>query len=93
MSKYTTASEDLMIAALLREREGYVAFGKKDRVKAVDEELKRRGWEDPEAKKQPPKERAGRESQQATADDAKPAVKAEAVPAKKAAEARKSTGK
>jgi hypothetical protein len=72
MSKYTTASEDLMIAALLREREGYVAFGKKDRVKAVDEELKRRGWEDPEAKKQEPKGRAGRESRQTTADDAKP---------------------
>jgi hypothetical protein len=69
-------TEDPMVAALLREREGYVAFGKKDRVKAVDEELKRRGWEDPEAKKQPPRERAGRESQQSKADDSTPAKKA-----------------
>jgi hypothetical protein len=78
MSKYTTASEDLMIAALLREREGYVQFGKKDRVKAVDAELKRLGYEPepekakPEPAKQEPKGRAGRESRQTTADDAKP---------------------
>jgi hypothetical protein len=70
-------TEDPMIAALLRERAGYVQFGKKDRVKAVDAELERLGWEDPEKakpepEKQEPKGRAGRESRQTTADDAKP---------------------
>lgn len=34
-----------MIAALLVEREGYVRFGKKDRVAAVDEELAKLGYE------------------------------------------------
>lgn len=65
-------SEDPMIAALLREREGYVAFGKKDRVKAVDEELERRGWTDPDEK---PKGRASRDSKQATADDSREQAK------------------
>jgi hypothetical protein len=55
-----------MIAALLRERAGYVQYGKKDRIKAVDAELERLGWEDPEKEK--PKGRAGRESQQNKAD-------------------------
>jgi hypothetical protein len=59
-------TEDPMIAALLRERAGYVQFGKKDRIKAVDAELERLGWEDPE--KAAPKGRAGRESQQNKAD-------------------------
>ena len=87
------ADDKNMIAALLREREGYVQYGKKDRVAAVDAELKRLGHE-PEPEKAEPKERAGRESVQVTADDAKPALKAaEAVPAKKATEARKVTGK
>lgn len=36
---------DTMIAALLREREGYVAQGKDDRVAQVDEQLKLRGHE------------------------------------------------
>jgi hypothetical protein len=59
-------TEDPMIAALLRERAGYVQFGKKDRIKAVDAELERLGWEDPEKEK--PKGRVGRESQQNKAD-------------------------
>jgi hypothetical protein len=68
---------DPMIAALLRERAGYVQFGKKDRIKAVDAELERLGWEDPEKEKpepekQEPKGRAGRESRQTTADDKTP---------------------
>jgi hypothetical protein len=58
-------SKDPMIAALLREREGYVAFGKKDRLTAVDAELKRRGYDEPKAE---PKERVTRESKQTTAD-------------------------
>lgn len=57
-------SKDPMIAALLREREGYVTFGKTDRVEAVDAELKRRGYEE----KSEPKERAPRASKQTTAD-------------------------
>lgn len=36
---------DTMIAALLREREGYVARGLDDRVAEVDEQLKLRGYE------------------------------------------------
>lgn len=72
-------SDDPMIAALLREREGYVAFGKKERVKAVDEELKRRGHE-PESDEKPkadekPKGRASRDSKQATADDSREQAK------------------
>ncbi|WP_425244847.1 hypothetical protein [Streptomyces sp. NEAU-NA10] len=37
-------TEDTMIAALLREREGLVQLGKKDRVAQVDEQLKLRGY-------------------------------------------------
>lgn len=55
-------SEDPMIAALLREREGYVQYGKDDRVKAVDAELKRLGHKD----KSEPKGRTSRQSQQKT---------------------------
>jgi hypothetical protein len=65
------ADDKRMIAALLEERVGYVRFGKKDRVKAVDAELKRLGHE-PEPEKQEPKGRAGRESRQTTADDKAP---------------------
>jgi hypothetical protein len=65
-------TEDPMIAALLRERAGYVQFGKKDRIKAVDAELKRLGHEPDEPEKAGLKERAGRESRQTTADDKTP---------------------
>ncbi|MFK0155377.1 hypothetical protein ACIQVK_25290 [Streptomyces sp. NPDC090493] len=37
-------TQDTMIAALLREREGYVQRGLKDRVAQVDEQLKHRGY-------------------------------------------------
>jgi hypothetical protein len=69
-------TEDPMVAALLEERRGYVQRGDKKRIADVDEQLKLHGYEDPEAKKQPPKERAGRESQQSKADDSTPAKKA-----------------
>ena len=41
------ATEDPMVAALLREREGYVGRGMDDRVAQVDEQLKLRGAEPP----------------------------------------------
>jgi len=41
------ATEDPMVAALLREREGYVTHGQADRVAQVDEQLKLRGVEPP----------------------------------------------
>lgn len=40
-------TEDPMVAALLREREGYVGRGMDDRVAQVDEQLKLRGVEPP----------------------------------------------
>lgn len=42
-------TEDTMIAALLREREGYVQRGLDDRVAQVDEQLKLRGHTPPAA--------------------------------------------
>ncbi|MDX2515466.1 hypothetical protein PV355_09970 [Streptomyces stelliscabiei] len=46
---------DQMIAALLREREGYVRYGRTDRVRAVDEQLMLYGY-DPEAGFEPPRQ-------------------------------------
>ncbi|MFF0510961.1 hypothetical protein [Streptomyces sp. NPDC004250] len=40
-------TEDTMIAALLREREGLVQRGLDDRVKQVDEQLRLRGYKQP----------------------------------------------
>lgn len=40
-------TDDSMIAALLREREGYVQRGLDDRVAQVDEQLALRGYEQP----------------------------------------------
>ncbi|WP_411132707.1 hypothetical protein [Streptomyces sp. 030-HV] len=37
-------TEDAMVAALLREREGYVRLGQDDRVALVDEQLRLRGY-------------------------------------------------
>lgn len=42
-------SNDDYTEALLRERQGYVNDDKPDRVKAVDAELKRRGYKGPKA--------------------------------------------
>lgn len=48
-------TEDTMIAALLREREGLVQRGLKDRVAQVDEQLKIRGYKrTPAGKGKPP---------------------------------------
>jgi hypothetical protein len=73
------ADDKQMIAALLEERRGYIQRGDKKRVADVNEQLKLRGYEEPEEEKakpepakQEPKGRAGRESRQTTADDAKP---------------------
>lgn len=54
-----SAQQERYVAALKREREGYVQAGKKDRVKAVDAELKRLGVE-PDPQEQSPKGRARR---------------------------------
>lgn len=66
-------TEDPMVAALLREREGYVGRGMDDRVAQVDEQLKLRGVEPPDAGKSstpqsrstPPKGRRTRGTEQA----------------------------
>lgn len=66
-------TEDPMIAALLREREGYVGRGMDDRVAQVDEQLRLRGAEPPTAPKSeapmspstPPRGRRARSTEQA----------------------------
>lgn len=47
----SSQTEDSMVAALLREREGYVTRGMDDRVAQVDEQLKLRGAEPPKEDK------------------------------------------
>lgn len=61
-----SGTTDRNIAALLREREGYVLYGKPDRVEQVDADLKRRGYvaQSDDA----PKERKTRAGKQSTAD-------------------------
>lgn len=54
-------STDPMIAALLREREGYLRMGKTERVAAVDEQLALRGYteaetDQPQGRSTPPKQ-------------------------------------
>lgn len=46
---------DPMVAALLREREGYVLRGMKERAAQVDEQLKLRGYKPPAKKAAPVK--------------------------------------
>lgn len=65
-------TEDPMVAALLREREGYVGRGMDDRVAQVDEQLKLRGHEPqaagnsaPSSRSTPPKGRRARSTEQA----------------------------
>ncbi|MEU6098964.1 hypothetical protein [Streptomyces sp. NPDC047079] len=48
------ATEDPMVAALLREREGLVQSGLTDRVADVDEQLRQHGVEPPTDKKTEP---------------------------------------
>jgi hypothetical protein len=57
-------TKDPNIAALLRELEGYVLYGKDDRAEQVRADLKRRGYKFPDDE---PKGRATRASKQATA--------------------------
>lgn len=45
------ATEDPMVAALLREREGLVQSGLTDRIASVDEQLKLHGYKPPTAEK------------------------------------------
>lgn len=66
-------TEDPMVAALLREREGYVVRGMDDRVAQVDEQLRLRGHKPPADDKSggpasrstPPKGRRARGTEQA----------------------------
>lgn len=51
-------TEDPMVAALLRERAGYVVRGMNDRVDQVDEQLKLRGVEPPADDKPAPASRS-----------------------------------
>jgi hypothetical protein len=64
-------SDDAQIAALLRERVGYVRYDKPERVKAVDAELERLGYEaedKPAKKSAAPRNRTAPEGRQSTAD-------------------------
>ncbi|MFJ8023361.1 hypothetical protein [Streptomyces sp. NPDC096311] len=60
-------TEDTMVAALLREREGLVQRGLKDRVAQVDEQLKLRGYKPPRGG------RAGRPAEKKADDTQAPA--------------------
>ncbi|WP_030387066.1 hypothetical protein [Streptomyces sp. NRRL S-241] len=74
-----------MIAALLREREGYVSKGQEDRVRQVDEQLEHYGYEEtPEPRTREPQGRTARAS---TTADAKPPAKTAASSKAKAAAA------
>lgn len=57
-------TKDPNIAALLRELEGYVQYGKDDRADQVRADLKRRGYT---FKEEQPKGRSSRAGKQATA--------------------------
>ena len=61
MNKEQTAK---WIKSLETERAGYLRSGKKDRARAVEEQLKSYGWTDPDA----PRGRASVEAHKATAD-------------------------
>lgn len=54
------ATEDPMVAALLREREGLTQSGLTDRIASVDEQLKLHGYEPPTDKKSAPAAPASR---------------------------------
>lgn len=48
-ARAAAASSDPMVAALLRERDGYVQLGLEDRVAQVDEQLRLRDYSPPAA--------------------------------------------
>jgi hypothetical protein len=84
------ARDENMIAALKRERAGYVAVGDEDRVRQVDEQLAHYGYKpDGDSEQDGPKGRTG--TPQQTADQGKTpskraAKKAAAAPPPKTAE-------
>lgn len=68
------ATEDPLVAALLREREGLIQSGLTDRATQVDEQLKLHGYEPadektgsakPSSRSTPPKGRRARSTEQA----------------------------
>jgi hypothetical protein len=62
-------TDDGMIASLLRERQAYIQRELPDRVKQVEAELKRLGYEDKPAKKAAaPANRTAPEGRKSTAD-------------------------
>ncbi len=67
-------NSDAHVAALKRERAGYLARGLEDRAKMVDDELRKYGAaEEPKSSGEKPAGRATRQQRQATADETKPA--------------------
>ena len=77
----TPQTEDTMIAALLRERDGLVQRGLKDRVAQVDEQLKHRGYKAPAKKAAPP---AKKDSAPPAAGEKDPAEQPPAGPTQQA---------
>lgn len=67
------AKNQTMIAALLRERNGYVTRGLDDRVRQVDEQLKHHGYSGKPDENDGPQGRTGETKQ--TADAGRPAAK------------------
>ncbi len=61
----TKEQDKKRIEGILEERAGYLRSGKKEKLAAVDEELKRLGYEFPEV----PKGRSSAESRQHKADE------------------------
>jgi hypothetical protein len=55
-------TEDTMIAALLREREGMVQLGREDRVALIDEQLTLRGYVPESEPKAPAKKAAAKKT-------------------------------
>lgn len=89
-----TRKEDRnMIAALLREREGYERRGQTDRVRQVDEQLEHYGYEpkpepkdqEPQGRTAPPAASADAGPPTAPADNEQPAAKPAAARARGAA--------
>jgi hypothetical protein len=60
-----TAATEELIAALLRERSGYLLAGRTDRAAQVDEQLAAYGYKAPDPKREPPKGRSPRRRQTA----------------------------
>ena len=61
------SKQDEWVKSLEEERAGYLRAGRKDRAQAVEAELRKRGWSDPDA----PKGRTAPIEHKAKADDSK----------------------